>query len=297
MSARPLRERKTSILDIQKMYREGQPFSMVTAYDYALARLVDAAGIEMILVGDSLGMVMMGLESTVPVTMEEMLHHCRSVARGAGNTFLVGDMPFMSYQVSREEAVRNAGRIMKEGGMDAIKLEGGQEVAALVGFSALGMGMEWYNTAAGHWTYPDTGLFALGDVPLFVGAMYAAVGVCVLRMIRIFEMRFVPFPPLWPTLGLTLAIYVNFFTQHVWIDLRLGLMVATVLLFGRTWIVFIPAAGRRWRMPMLLSLALSALGVWLAENLGTLTGTWLPHRTLNPSLPQSPGATPDGTAY
>ncbi|MCA9983158.1 MAG: 3-methyl-2-oxobutanoate hydroxymethyltransferase [Anaerolineales bacterium] len=132
MSARPLRERKTSILDIQKMYREGQPFSMVTAYDYALARLVDAAGIEMILVGDSLGMVMMGLESTVPVTMEEMLHHCRSVARGAGNTFLVGDMPFMSYQVSREEAVRNAGRIMKEGGMDAIKLEGGQEVAAAV---------------------------------------------------------------------------------------------------------------------------------------------------------------------
>ncbi|MCB0026655.1 MAG: 3-methyl-2-oxobutanoate hydroxymethyltransferase, partial [Anaerolineales bacterium] len=108
MSARPLRERKTSILDIQKMYREGQPFSMVTAYDYALARLVDAAGIEMILVGDSLGMVMMGLESTVPVTMEEMLHHCRSVARGADNTFLVGDMPFMSYQVSREEAVRNA---------------------------------------------------------------------------------------------------------------------------------------------------------------------------------------------
>ncbi|HPD93381.1 MAG: DUF817 family protein [Rhodobacter sp.] len=157
----------------------------------------------------------------------------------------------------------------------ALRLESREEVAALVGFSALGMGMEWYNTAAGHWTYPDTGLFALGDVPLFVGAMYAAVGVCVLRMIRIFEMRFVPFPPLWPTLGLTLAIYVNFFTQHVWIDLRLGLMVATVLLFGRTWIVFTPAAGRRWRMPMLLSLALSALGVWLAENLGTLTGTWL----------------------
>lgn len=124
--------RKITILDLQKRKAEKQPITMLTAYDYSSALLVDAAGIDVILVGDSLGMVVMGLESTVPVTMEEMLHHCRAAARGATYAFLVGDMPFMSYQADEREAVRNAGRFLKEAGMDAVKLEGGREAAELV---------------------------------------------------------------------------------------------------------------------------------------------------------------------
>jgi 3-methyl-2-oxobutanoate hydroxymethyltransferase len=124
--------KKITILDLQKKKNAGQPLTMLTAYDYSSAQLVDAAEIDMILVGDSLAMVMLGLASTVPVTMEEMLHHCRPVARGAQYTFLVGDMPFMSYQADVAEAVRNAGRFLKEGNMDAVKLEGGREMAATV---------------------------------------------------------------------------------------------------------------------------------------------------------------------
>lgn len=98
---------------------------MVTAYDLSSARLVDGAGIDMILVGDSLGMVMLGYRTTVPVTMDDMVHHAKAVARGAKRSFLVGDLPFMAYQADRAEAMRNAGRLMKEGRMDAVKLEGG----------------------------------------------------------------------------------------------------------------------------------------------------------------------------
>lgn len=123
---------KVSILDIQKKKTAGEPITMLTAYDYSSALLVDEAGIDIILVGDSLGMVMMGLESTVPVTMEAMLHHCQAVARGAKRAFLVGDMPFLSYQVDIPDAVRNAGRFLKEAGMDSVKLEGGQEMADTV---------------------------------------------------------------------------------------------------------------------------------------------------------------------
>lgn len=105
---------------------------MLTAYDYSSARLVDEADIDMILVGDSLAMVMLGLDSTVSLTMDEMLHHCRAVARGANHAFLVGDMPFMSYQAEKAEAIRNAGRLLKEGRMEAVKLEGGQEMAETI---------------------------------------------------------------------------------------------------------------------------------------------------------------------
>lgn len=155
------------------------------------------------------------------------------------------------------------------------RLESREEVAALVSFSVLGLGIEWYNTASGHWSYPEEGIFALAHVPLFVGAMYAAVGVCVIRMIRIFNMTFAPYPPRPVAFALAAAIYANFFTQHLWIDLRFGLFALIVLAFWRTRIWFTPSPGRRWWMPMLLSLGLSALGVWLAENLGTVTGTWL----------------------
>jgi 3-methyl-2-oxobutanoate hydroxymethyltransferase len=127
-----MNDKRVTILDIQKKKEAGEPISMLTAYDFPSAQLVDAAGIDMILVGDSLGMVVLGYDSTVPVTMDEMLHHCRAVARGANRAFLVGDMPFMSYQADVVEAVRNAGRLLKEGGMDCVKLEGGVEMAKTI---------------------------------------------------------------------------------------------------------------------------------------------------------------------
>jgi 3-methyl-2-oxobutanoate hydroxymethyltransferase len=120
--------KKVTILDLQDKKSAGNPITMLTAYDYSSASLVDAAEIDVILVGDSLGMVVLGYESTVPVTMEEMLHHCKAVARGAKHAFLVGDMPFMSYQAAVGEAVHNAGRFLKEAGMDSVKLEGGKEM-------------------------------------------------------------------------------------------------------------------------------------------------------------------------
>ena len=110
---------------------------MLTAYDYPTALSMDAAGVDAILVGDSLGMVVLGYPNTLPVTMEEMLHHCRAVSRGAKNSLLIGDMPFMSYQAEVNDAVRNAGRFLQQAGMDAVKLEGGRErvdaVRAIVG--------------------------------------------------------------------------------------------------------------------------------------------------------------------
>jgi 3-methyl-2-oxobutanoate hydroxymethyltransferase len=115
----------------------GDPITMLTAYDYPTALIMDRVGIDSILIGDSLGMVVLGYENTLPVTMEEMLHHCRAVARGAHYALLIGDMPFMSYQVSIEDAVRNAGRFLQEAGMEAVKLEGGREridaIRAIIG--------------------------------------------------------------------------------------------------------------------------------------------------------------------
>lgn len=119
---------KISILELHQKKAQGRPITMLTAYDYPGAMLVDEAGIDIILVGDSLAMTVLGHPNTVAVTMDEMLHHCKAVARGAKRAFLIGDMPFLSYQVERNEAVRNAGRFIKEAGMDAIKLEGGSAV-------------------------------------------------------------------------------------------------------------------------------------------------------------------------
>lgn len=110
----------------------GEKIVMITAYDYAAARLVDRAGVDCILVGDSLANVMLGYDSTLPVTMAEMLHHTRAVARGAGRAMVVGDMPFLSYQAGVDEAVRNAGRFLQEAGATAVKLEGGREIAETV---------------------------------------------------------------------------------------------------------------------------------------------------------------------
>lgn len=121
-------DRKRTVQDFITMKQNGEKITMLTAYDASFAALIDAAGIEMVLVGDSLGNVLLGYDSTVPVTMEEMLHHCKAVRRGVRQAFLVGDMPFMSYQVSSREAIANGGRFLKEAGCDAVKLEGGTEM-------------------------------------------------------------------------------------------------------------------------------------------------------------------------
>jgi len=126
-------DKKLTIQDIITMKKNGENVSMLTAYDASFAGLIDAAGIDMVLVGDSLGMVLLGYNSTIPVTMEEMLHHCRAAGKGVKRAVLVGDMPFMSYQVSESEAISNAGRFLKEAGCDAVKLEGGTEMCATVG--------------------------------------------------------------------------------------------------------------------------------------------------------------------
>ncbi|MFR1385564.1 MAG: 3-methyl-2-oxobutanoate hydroxymethyltransferase [Anaerotignum sp.] len=119
---------KNTVSTFREQKAKGEKISMLTAYDYSTAKLMDEASINGILVGDSLGMVVLGYEDTLPVTMEDMIHHTAAVCRGAKNTLVVGDMPFMSYQVSVEEAVYNAGRLMKEGRCQAVKLEGGASV-------------------------------------------------------------------------------------------------------------------------------------------------------------------------
>jgi 3-methyl-2-oxobutanoate hydroxymethyltransferase len=119
--------KKVTTRTFREKKERGEPITMLTAYDYPTAAAMDQAGVDSILVGDSLAMVVLGYENTLPVTMEEMLHHCRAVSRGAKTALLVGDMPFMSYQVSVEEAVRNAGRFLQQANMDAVKLEGGRE--------------------------------------------------------------------------------------------------------------------------------------------------------------------------
>ncbi|MFZ1398429.1 MAG: 3-methyl-2-oxobutanoate hydroxymethyltransferase [Candidatus Promineifilaceae bacterium] len=124
--------KKVTILDIQKRKQSKTPITMITAYDFTAALLIDQTETDIILVGDSLGMVMLGYPGTTEVTMDEMLHHCKAVARGTTGAFLVGDMPFMSYQADVTEAMRNAGRFLKEAGMDCVKLEGGREMADTV---------------------------------------------------------------------------------------------------------------------------------------------------------------------
>lgn len=123
---------RVTISQIKAMKQKGEKISMLTAYDYTTAKIVDEVGVPMILVGDSLGMVVLGYESTIPVTLEVMLHHTKAVVRGTKNALVVGDMPFMSYQISDEEAIRNAGRFLQETGCQAVKLEGGVTMAATV---------------------------------------------------------------------------------------------------------------------------------------------------------------------
>ena len=123
---------RVTITQIKEMKRKGEKVAMLTAYDYSTAKLIDEAGIPLILVGDSLGMVVLGYGSTIPVTMDEMIHHTKAVVRGTARALVVGDMPFMTYQISFDDALRNAARFMQEGGAQAVKLEGGENMAETV---------------------------------------------------------------------------------------------------------------------------------------------------------------------
>ncbi len=127
-----MERKKITPVDIQAMKNEGKKITMLTAYDYPMALLEDRAGIDIILVGDSLGMTVLGYENTIPVTMDEMIHHTKAVTRGAKYALVIGDMPFMSYNASEYDAIFNAGRFMKEGKADAVKLEGGASVKEIV---------------------------------------------------------------------------------------------------------------------------------------------------------------------
>jgi len=124
--------RKVTVRTLERMKREGKPITALTAYDFLMAELIDKAGVDVILAGDSAAMVVQGLATTVSVTMEQMLYHAHVVARGVERALVVGDLPFMSYQVNADEALRNAGRMVKESGVEAVKLEGGEKVCATI---------------------------------------------------------------------------------------------------------------------------------------------------------------------
>lgn len=153
-------------------------------------------------------------------------------------------------------------------------LETWEEARVILLFHLTGTAMEWFKVGAGSWAYPEAGLFKLMGVPLFSGFMYASVGSYIARVIRIFDMRFAPYPPFWATVLLAGAIYVNFFAHHFLPDIRYGLFAATVLLYARTRIWF-RIHDRHWWMPLPVAAFLSALALWVAENVGTATGTWI----------------------
>lgn len=127
-----MKDKKFTASHFGQFKEKKEKITMLTAYDYSTAKMMDEAGVDTILVGDSLGMVVLGYEDTLQVTMEDMLHHTKAVARGAKNAFIIGDMPFLSYHISVEEAIRNAGRFIKEAGANGVKLEGGREILAQI---------------------------------------------------------------------------------------------------------------------------------------------------------------------
>src|SRR3972149_5632016 len=127
-------DNRISITDLKAKKKLGERIVMMTCYDYPAARILEDAGVDILFIGDTLGMVVLGYDTTIPVTMDEMLHHTKAVVRGSSRAHVLADMPFMSYQASSEEALRNAGRLLKEGGAQSVKLEGGVRVADTVRF-------------------------------------------------------------------------------------------------------------------------------------------------------------------
>lgn len=155
-----------------------------------------------------------------------------------------------------------------------LRLETWEEARVIALFHLTGTAMEWFKVSAGSWAYPEPGLIMLMGVPLFSGFMYASVGSYMARVIRIFEMRFAPYPPFALTLVLAAAIYVNFFAHHFVPDIRVVLFAATVVIYARTRVWFRLDGAQLW-MPLPLAAALSAGALWVAENVGTATGTWI----------------------
>jgi len=152
-------------------------------------------------------------------------------------------------------------------------LETWEEARIILVFHIIGTVMEIFKTQAGSWVYPEASLLRIGDVPLFSGFMYAAVGSYIARVWRIFDFQFVRFPPLWQQGVLAILIYVNFFSHHFMIDIRIGLYFLALLIYGRCWVRFRPDLKYR-AMPLVIGLGLVALFIWFAENLGTLARAW-----------------------
>lgn len=166
------------------------------------------------------------------------------------------------------------GAVLIQAAMLAFRLETLDEAKVILAFHVVGTIMELFKTAAGSWIYPEPSLLRIGEVPLFSGFMYAAVGSYIARIWRIFDIRFDHYPPVWMTVVLAAAIYVNFFAHHwIW-DFRWLLFAATAMLFRRTRFYFTPDRTRRW-MPALLGFLLVALFIWIAENLGTWARAWI----------------------
>ncbi len=156
----------------------------------------------------------------------------------------------------------------------ALRFETINEAKVIVLFHLTGTAMEFFKVHAGSWSYPEPGLIKILDVPLFSGFMYASVGSFMARAIRLFEMRFTPYPPFWTTVLLATAIYVNFFTHHFLPDIRIALFAATVILYFRTRVTFHIGDNDYW-MPMVLAGLLTSFFLWVAENIGTRTQTWI----------------------
>jgi uncharacterized membrane protein YoaT (DUF817 family) len=164
--------------------------------------------------------------------------------------------------------------VLIQGLLLATRLERMEEALVILIFHVVGTGMEVFKTAHGSWTYPEASLLRIGGVPLFSGFMYACVGSYMARAIRLFEIRFERYPPLWGPWVLAVLAYLNFFTHHYLPDIRWGLYALSVLLFGRAWFQFTPDREVR-RMPMLMGFLLVALFIWIAENVGTFTSAWI----------------------
>jgi uncharacterized membrane protein YoaT (DUF817 family) len=161
-----------------------------------------------------------------------------------------------------------------QAGMLVTRLERAEEAMVILIFHVVGTIMELFKTAQGSWIYPEPSLLRVGDVPLFSGFMYACVGSYLARAMRLFEMRFAHYPPLWGPWLLAVLAYLNFFTHHYVVDIRWGLFAFSVVLFGRSWVEFTPDRKPR-RMPLLLGFLLVALFIWIAENVGTFTSAWI----------------------
>lgn len=164
--------------------------------------------------------------------------------------------------------------VLIQAAMLAFRLETPGEARVILAFHLIGTVMEQFKTASGSWAYPEPGLLKIGQVPLFSGFMYAAVGSYIARVWRIFAFRYEDYPPRWTSYALAVAVYVNFFAHHWLPDMRIALFAATVALFWRTRVYFTPFRRARW-MPLLLGWFLVALFIWFAENIGTYSRAWL----------------------